>query len=412
MPLDPAIGANGRVDDPTRPLRIAHLADTHLGYTAYGKADPESGRNQRAVDIERSFEAAISDILTRDVDLVLHAGDVFHHTRPSWSTLTHFVRQMRRLERAGIPTVVIAGNHDTPRLRTTGSVYGLLALALPDTTFIAGYEVEEQSFPELGLLVHGVPHGALTNPDPPALLPDRARRNVVIAHGVPTGFTLWTAREAGEAELRGNILDAECDYVALGHVHLRHQPGSNAYYSGATERTSWSDQAITPGYALVTLPETRRLPIVEYIDLPARPMETLHPIDGENRSARELADMILDRAAALGLPEAMVRVELRNAPRPLFRETDAIVRRETGDAAWHIRLTMPGDLLDPLGRDTVSGLADLHPITLFEDFVGKKTAAGEYDAGFAEHFRDRGRAALENASRRLHEASASEGAAP
>ena len=125
-------------------MRIAHLADTHLGYSAYGKADPESGRNQRAVDIENSFESAISDILTRDVDLVLHAGDVFHHTRPSWSTLTHFVRQMRRLEWARIPVVVIAGNHDTPRLRTTGSVFGLLAMALPDIRFITGYDTEEQ----------------------------------------------------------------------------------------------------------------------------------------------------------------------------------------------------------------------------------------------------------------------------
>src|SRR5207249_902918 len=125
-------------------LRIAHLADTHLGYSAYGKADPETGRNQRAVDIERSFEAAISDILTRDVDLVLHAGDVFHHTRPSWSTLSHVVRQLRRLEQAGIPTVVIAGNHDTPRLRTTGSVYALLALALPGIAFVFGYEPEER----------------------------------------------------------------------------------------------------------------------------------------------------------------------------------------------------------------------------------------------------------------------------
>ena len=123
------LASDSRLTDfPTRPLRIAHLADTHLGYSAYGKADPESGRNQRAVDIENSFAAAISDILTRDVDLVLHAGDVFHHTRPSWSTLTHFVRQMRRLEWARIPVVVIAGNHDTPRLRTTGSVFGLLAM--------------------------------------------------------------------------------------------------------------------------------------------------------------------------------------------------------------------------------------------------------------------------------------------
>ncbi len=56
---------------------------------------------------------------------------------------------MRRLEWARIPVVVIAGNHDTPRLRTTGSVFGLLAMALPDIRFITGYDTEEQSFEDL-----------------------------------------------------------------------------------------------------------------------------------------------------------------------------------------------------------------------------------------------------------------------
>jgi hypothetical protein len=414
MTLDPAPSSNGRVSgaaDGSRPLRIAHLADTHLGYSAYGKADPDTGRNQRAVDIERSFEAAITDILTRDVDLVVHAGDVFHHTRPSWSTLTHFVRQMRRLEFAGIPAVVIAGNHDTPRLRTTGSVYALLSLALPDIAFIAGYDSEERDFEELGVMIHGVPHGALINPDPPAPLPHPNRRNIVVAHGIVPGHLIWAGREAGEAELRGNVLDTQFDYVALGHVHIRDKVGINAYYSGSTERTSWGDQPAQPGYALVTLGKQGSVPQIEPIDLPARPMEMLHPIDGADRGARELAEIILDRAAGLGMPEAMVRVELRNTPRPLFRETDAIVRRETGSAAWHIRLTAPGDLLDPLGREGFTGLAGLHPLSLFDDFVGKKIDAGEYDAEFSERFRVRGRAALENASRKLHEATANEAAA-
>ena len=106
----------------TRTLRVGHLADTHLGYRALGRADPETGRNQRAVDVERAFEAAVDKLLAREVDLVVHAGDVFHHTRPSWSALRCFVLVMRRVEAAGIPCVVIGGNHDTPRLRTTGAV--------------------------------------------------------------------------------------------------------------------------------------------------------------------------------------------------------------------------------------------------------------------------------------------------
>jgi len=120
--------------------------------------------------------------------------------------------------------------------------------------------------------------------------------------------------------------------------------------------------------------------------------------------------MILARAGALGMPHAMVRVELQNTPRPLFRETEAIVRREIGSSAWHIRLTAPGDLLDPLGRDAVSGLAELHPLKLFDDFLRKQTDAGIYDAEFAERFQMRGRAALETAIRKTQEAATSEGA--
>lgn len=405
----PASG--GDVTEAARPLRIAHLADTHLGYSAYGRADPESGRNQRAVDIERSFEAAISDILTREVDLVLHAGDVFHHTRPSWSTLTHFVRQMRRLELAGIPAVVIAGNHDTPRLRTTGSVFALMALALPNVTFMTGYETGEADPPNLGLRVHGVPHGSLSNPDPPMVLPHPEYRNVVVAHGTAPGYQVRAGREAGEAELRGNVLDASLDYIALGHEHLRGQAGINAYYGGSTERTSWGDQPVQPGYALVTLTERGNMPQVEYVDLPARPMESLSPIDGADRSARDLADMILTRAGALGMPDAMVRVELKNTPRPLFRETEAIVRREIGENAWHIRLTAPGDLLDPLGREAVSGLADLHPLVMFDDFVQRQRLVGAYDEAFADRFGIRGRAALEGAIRRSQETATAEGGA-
>lgn len=392
-------------------LRVAHLADTHLGYFAYGKSDPASGRNQRAVDIEASFTAAISDILTRDVDLVVHAGDAFHHTRPSWSTLAHFIRQMRRLEDAGIPTVVIAGNHDTPRLRTSGSVYNVLALALPNVRFMAGYEVEQETYPALDLTVTGVPHGALANPEPLMVVPDLRRRNIVIAHGVVPGYVFAAGHEPGEVAIDPNVIALEHDYIALGHVHLRDKVHSNTYYSGSTERTSWGDQPVQPGYALVTLGAKGDVPQVEYIDVPARPMESLTPIDGGDKTARELAEMILARAGALGKPDAMVRVELRETPRPLFRETDAIVRREIGDNAWHIRLTAPGEALDLLGRDGVAGIGDLHPVTLFESFVQEKIKNGDYDATFAETFRTRGSQALERAIARLQDDSASEGAA-
>ncbi len=127
-------------------IRVAHLADTHLGYRAMSKLDPETERNQRSVDFECAFEATIDAILEEKPDLVLHAGDVFHHTRPTWHAMRVFIRQMRRIERAGIPAVVIAGNHDTPRMRTSGTAFSVLELALPEIEFVTDYDVARKRF--------------------------------------------------------------------------------------------------------------------------------------------------------------------------------------------------------------------------------------------------------------------------
>ncbi len=382
------------------PLRLAHLADTPLGYRALAKSDPASGRNQRAVDVERSFAAAIDEILARRVDLVVHAGDLFHHTRPSWATLRCFVREMRRLEAANLPCVVIGGNHDTPRLRTTGSVFGLLELALPGVRFVAGYELEEVRFEALGVTLHAVPHGALTNPNPPLPLLERGRRNLLVTHGLAPGVKLRGQHEPGEERLGADLLSPDLDYVALGHYHLWGDQGRNAWYSGSTERTGWGDEEVTPGLLIVEVGAAGEPPQVDHVALPTRPMRTLKPLDGDGRGARELADLILDRAGALADPEAMVRIELLQTPRPLRREVEAIIRRETEGVAWSIQVYSPADLLGLGGsRGETEMLAPLR--TLFATFVEEQAGQGLYDAGFAAAFGERGARALDEAAQAM-----------
>jgi DNA repair exonuclease SbcCD nuclease subunit len=383
--------------DAVRPIRIAHLADTHLGYRALYRADLETGRNQRAVDVERAYARAVADILIREVDLVVHAGDVFHHTRPSWQAMRSFLVETRKLGAAGLPAVVIAGNHDTPRLRTSGSAFSVLALALPEVRFVTGYDLEDVEFPELELLVVAVPHGALTNPNPPVPSPWPGKRNVLVVHGLVPGLLPRGGREPGEEELNPLLLDADFDYVALGHYHVWGPQGHKAWYSGSTERTGWGDELVNPGYNLVTLGAPGEEPVVERIELPARPMRTLHPIAGSGRDARELAEVILDRALALGEPEAMVRIELRETARSVRREVEAILRRESPAVVWSLQVYSPADVLAPFGqRSTEPSVLDLR--ALFAQFVEERTGS-EYDAAFAAAFKERGGRALEEAIR-------------
>lgn len=378
-------------------MRIAHMGDTHLGYRALGRSDPETGRNQRAVDVERAFERVIDDVLARQVDLVIHAGDAFHSTRPSWNTLGVFVRQLRRIEAAGIPCLVIGGNHDTPRLRQSGSVFDLLALALPEIHFAAGYEVDEWTPAGLATVLHSVPHGALVNPTPPVVYPIPGVRNIVVTHGMAPGMQqqFKGVHEAGEARLSPDVLDPGADYVALGHFHAGFMVSRNAYYSGSTERTGWGDEAVKPGYNIVTLGQPGEQVMVEHIELPTRPMRTLAAIDGAGVDADELAGRVLDRAGAYGDPEAMVRIELLGVPRPVRREVESLIRRDLNDVVWDLRVFSAADVLDSFAAGGDETLPPLR--TLFEGFVEERRAANVYDDRFATLFLTSGLDALDRA---------------
>jgi DNA repair exonuclease SbcCD nuclease subunit len=393
-------------------IRIAHFSDTHLGYRAFSKAATESGRNQRTIDIELAFERTITDIIRRQPDAIIHSGDVFHHSRPSWHAIRHFVRQMRRIEDAGIPALVIAGNHDTPRLRTDGSVYSVMELALPAIRFVADYldDDEQTLFEHLNLRVQAIPHGALTNDDPVLPLVNRGKRNVLVSHGVVPGAMPEQAQgEPGEQRLDENLLDPEFDYIALGHYHVFSQAKTKAWYAGSTERFGFGDADVLPGYAMVTLGEPGSMPEIEHIDIPARPMLSLKPVYASLAPAREIADGILGQLEKLAEPEAMVSVALREFDRPLRREVESIPRRETPTLVWMIHFAADRQtLLTPgITREMVQ-TTDIR--TLFAQFVTEKTGA-PLGKEFATRFLERGDRALEEAIRTADASDAGEGGA-
>ncbi|HEU0164888.1 MAG TPA: DNA repair exonuclease [Thermomicrobiales bacterium] len=382
-------------------IRIAHLSDTHLGYRGLTKTDPVTGRNQRTIDIETAFTRTIDHILTQDVDAVIHSGDAFHHTRPTWHSLRHFIRQMRRLEDAGIPTLVIAGNHDTPRMRTGGSAYSVLELALPKIRFVADYEaieVTEAPFDRLDLHIHAIPHGALTNPDPVIPRLQRGKRNILVCHGMVPGILApGHHAEQGEQQLDTALLDSQFDYIALGHYHVPSNPAPKAWYSGATERMGFGDWDVTPGYNVVEVHAPSEKVDVTHLPGEARPMTSLKAVYGNGRPARAIADDILEQLSKDDFVTAMVRVELRETERPIRRETDSILRREYQEFAWSLTLAQERTIFVTESADQpdgIDGVPDLQ--SLFATFVQERTGT-HFDQVFATTFLERGSRALSDA---------------
>ncbi len=106
-------------------MRIVHLADTHLGFRQLHHVDA-TGRNVREQDVYRAFERAIDTIVELKPDAVIHAGDLFDSYHPSSAALGVALDGLRRLREAGIPVVIIAGNHSTPRVAAAEHIFGVL----------------------------------------------------------------------------------------------------------------------------------------------------------------------------------------------------------------------------------------------------------------------------------------------
>lgn len=383
-------------------IRLAHITDTHLGYRTGKKIDPVTLRNARTVDFEEAFEWAIDDILRQRPDAVVHAGDVFENSRPTWHTLRHFVQQWQRIENAGIPSLIIAGNHDTPRLRTGGSAFSVLELALPNTTFVTGYEAEPDfsTFAGLRLYVQAVPHGALTSDDPPIPSTAPGRTSIMVVHGMVKGILApGMQAEPGEEELDITLLDPEFDYIALGHYHMTMQPPGvvKGWYAGSTERNGWGDKDHIPGYGMVTLNGPGNSP--EFIHIPypdARPMIDLPRIYADSMRGREIADEVL-RLIGENDPDemarSMVRVTIWNAERGDKREAESILKREAAHLVWD--LTIPketnGFLASGDKPEPTQEFPDLRE--LFRQFVQSRTGTA-FNERLAGVLSERGEAAL------------------
>ena len=103
------------------PIRVLHFADIHIGMENYGHLDSATGINSRVLDFLRRFDEVITYGLKHDVDLVIFAGDAFKTRDPNPTLQREFARRVKRLVDAGVPLVMLVGNHDLPVMEKKAS---------------------------------------------------------------------------------------------------------------------------------------------------------------------------------------------------------------------------------------------------------------------------------------------------
>ena len=92
--------------------RILHFADAHIDIATYGRRDPTSGLPLRVHDFLDSLDEIISTAISEEVDCVLFAGDAYKDQNPAPTYQREWGKRIMRLSEAGIPTLLLVGNHD------------------------------------------------------------------------------------------------------------------------------------------------------------------------------------------------------------------------------------------------------------------------------------------------------------
>jgi exonuclease SbcD len=92
--------------------KILHFADAHIDIATYGRRDTVSGLPMRVHDFLNSLDEIIETAINEDVDCVLFAGDAYKDQNPAPTYQREWGKRIMRLSTAGIPTLLLVGNHD------------------------------------------------------------------------------------------------------------------------------------------------------------------------------------------------------------------------------------------------------------------------------------------------------------
>jgi exonuclease SbcD len=271
-----------------RPIRVLHFADAHIDIANYGRHDPDSALPVRVMDFLSSLDQIVDRAIEEEVDLVLFAGDAYKDRNPQPTFQREWGKRMMRLSQAGIPTLLLVGNHDVsptagrahtlqeystlevPNLHVASRIellgpevlgVDLQVVAVPWVSRsalmtredVAGRKVEEILHILEGRVGEAIEKLiAKAKPDLPLILSAHAgvqgaqyssERAVMLGHDLVLGGAI--------------VNNKRLDYVALGHIHKhqslngdRHPP---IVYAGSIERIDFGEAKDKKGFILAEI---------------------------------------------------------------------------------------------------------------------------------------------------------------
>lgn len=196
-------------------VRIAHLADTHLGLKPYNLEEREK-------DIFETLDEIGDKILEERADIVIHSGDLFDSPRPTTQAYYALKKFLRKIEDK-TKIFAVLGDHDRPKAR--GMPPHIL---FDDQIQILGKKgsVEKQTLNINGerIVIAGISN--LSRTYNAILLEELKKLEKIDQNSSHRILAMHQAIDTflpfeGAWEIPFTSLPKTFDYIAMGHIHTK-----------------------------------------------------------------------------------------------------------------------------------------------------------------------------------------------
>src|SRR5262245_9360796 len=306
--------------DVRRPL----LADSRLGFDL--PAQTRVTRRRRGHDFVTNYHAALAPALVGEVDLVVHAGDVFDRPTVLPSIAYQAYEPLRRVADRGVPVFVVPGNHERSRLPharlASHRRIHVFDRARTFVTATTGGSIALSGFPYER---RDVPTNLAERLEETRWRDEPASIRLLCLHHCfegatvgPADFVFTTASDVVR------VRDIPRDFAAVfsGHIHrhqtlirdlARHPLDTPVFYPGSIERTAFAEMGESKGFMVVHVSESEGDADVhwEFRRLPTRPMvlETLNADEMDGRVLQSAIHAIVSAAPA----DAVLTIRIEGA---------------------------------------------------------------------------------------------------
>lgn len=368
------------------PIRVLHFADIHIGMENYGHLDSATGINSRVLDFLRRFDEVITYGLKHDVDLVIFAGDAFKTRDPNPTLQREFARRVKRLVDAGVPLVMLVGNHDLPAMEKKASSIDIYrTLGVPNVivsweealhiveTKRGRVQIATAPYPMRNRLMAQAEHQGKSIEELDKSLQEIVGDNIraladqidarwpaiLTGHFTVSGAVYGSERSVmigGDVPaLKSVLTDGPWDYVALGHIHKHQDLNEGRYpavvYPGSLERIDFGEEREAKGFCWVELVKGQTT--WQFVEVAARPFVTIS-VDG--RSAVDPTEAVLAAIAQQSVTGAIVRVTVRLRADQDLHDQDVRAALREADFVAGINRQVDQAARDRLGGVSPEGL--------------------------------------------------------